>query len=92
MERKRAGIEFLPQLQFSNPFICAAQYVLDLRYFKLWILLDKIILVRRIKGLHHQVAKIKESEYLIRGKNSIPLMLRLEREGEVPPGFPTMGL
>ena len=32
--------------------------VVNLRYFKLWILLDPIILVWNIKGLHHLVAKI----------------------------------
>ena len=32
---------------------------LDLRYFKLGIMLDKTIYVQNIKGLHHQLAKIK---------------------------------
>ena len=30
----------------------------DLRYFKLSIILDQIMIVRNIKGLHHQIAKI----------------------------------
>ena len=32
-------------------------YVVDFRHFKLWILLDQIILVWNSKGLHHKVAK-----------------------------------
>ena len=36
--------------------------VVDLGYFKLTILLDQIILIWNIKGLHHQVEKIKGLE------------------------------
>ena len=39
--------------------------VADLRYFKLWILLDQIIWVWNIKGLQHQVLKILRFKYLI---------------------------
>ena len=39
--------------------------VADLRYFKLWILLDQIIWVWNIKGLQHQVPKILKFKYLI---------------------------
>ena len=38
--------------------------VTDLKYFKLWYVLDKIILVYNIKGLHPQVAKKKGFENL----------------------------
>ena len=37
----------------------------DLRYFKLWILLDQIIWVWNIKGLQHRVLKILRFKYLI---------------------------
>ena len=37
--------------------------VLDLRYFKLWTLLDQI--VWNIRGLHHQVVKISGLENMI---------------------------
>ena len=40
-------------------------YVADLRYFKLWILLDQIIWVRNIKGLQHPVLNILRVKYLI---------------------------
>ena len=46
---------------FSNPYIVATRCV-DLRYFKLWIFSDQIILVWNIKSLHYQVAKIYELE------------------------------
>ena len=39
----------------------------DLRYFKLWIMLDERILVWNIKGVHHQVEKnivIRKSEFV----------------------------
>ena len=36
-----------------------------LRYFKLWILLDQIIWVLNVKGLHHRVLKILRFKYLI---------------------------
>ena len=39
--------------------------VADLRYFKLWILLDQIIWVWNIKGLQHWVLKILRFKYLI---------------------------
>ena len=39
--------------------------VVDLRYFKLWILLDQIIWVWNIKGLQHRVLKILRFKYLI---------------------------
>ena len=39
--------------------------VADLRYFKLWILLDQIIWVWNIKGLRHRVLKILRFKYLI---------------------------
>ena len=39
--------------------------VADLRYFKLWILLDQIIWVWNIKGLQHRVLKILRFKYLI---------------------------
>ena len=39
--------------------------VTDLRYFKLWILLDLIIWVWNIKGLQHRVLKILTFKYLI---------------------------
>ena len=39
--------------------------VADLRYFKLWILLDQIIWVWNIKGLQHRVLKILRFENLI---------------------------
>ena len=39
--------------------------VVDLRYFKLWILLDRIIWAWNIKGLQHQVLKILRFKYLI---------------------------
>ena len=38
--------------------------VVNLRYFKLWIMLDTIIFVWNIKGLHHLVAKIYGLESL----------------------------
>ena len=38
--------------------------VSDLRYFKLWILLDQIIWVWNIKGLQHRVLKILRFKYL----------------------------
>ena len=37
----------------------------DLRYFKLWILLNQIIRVWNIKGLQHRVLKILGFKYLI---------------------------
>ena len=45
----------------NSDFLILISYepnVIDLRYFKLWILLDQVILVWNIKGLHHHVAKI----------------------------------
>ena len=39
--------------------------VADLRYFKLWILLDQIIWVWNIKGLQHRVLIILRFKYLI---------------------------
>jgi len=39
--------------------------VADLRYFKLWILLDQIIWVWNIKGLQHRILKILRFKYLI---------------------------
>ena len=39
--------------------------VADLRYFKLWILLDQVIWVWNIKGLQHRVLKILRFKYLI---------------------------
>ena len=39
--------------------------VADLRYFKLWILLNQIIWVWNIKGLQHRVLKILRFKYLI---------------------------
>ena len=39
--------------------------VADLRFFKLWILLDQIIWVWNIKGLRHWVLKILRFKYLI---------------------------
>ena len=39
--------------------------VADLRYFKLWILLDQIIWIWNIKGLQHRVLKILRFKYLI---------------------------
>ena len=39
--------------------------VADLRYFKLWILLDQIIWVWNIKDLQHRVPKILRFKYLI---------------------------
>ena len=39
--------------------------VVDLRYFKLWILLNQIIRVWNIKGLQHRVLKILGFKYLI---------------------------
>ena len=39
--------------------------VVDLKYFKLWIKFDKIILVWNVKGLNHLVLKIKWLEGLI---------------------------
>ena len=39
--------------------------VADLRYFKLWILLDQIIWVWNIKGLQPRVIKILRFKYLI---------------------------
>ena len=38
--------------------------VVDLNYFKLWILLDQIIWVWNIKGLQHRVLKILRFKYL----------------------------
>ena len=39
--------------------------VADLRYFKLWILLDKIVWFWNIKGLQHRVLKLMRFKYLI---------------------------
>ena len=39
--------------------------VADLRYFKLWILLDQIIWFWNIKGLQHRVLKLLRFKYLI---------------------------
>ena len=39
--------------------------VADLRYFKLWILLDQVIWVWNIKGLQHRGLKILWFKYLI---------------------------
>ena len=44
------------KLGFSNPYIFPTQFVY-LTYFKLWILLDQVILARNVKFLHHQVVK-----------------------------------
>ena len=54
---------FCHKLRYSNPNILKRN-LLNLRYFKQWILLDLIILVWNIKGLHHLVAKIKGLESL----------------------------
>ena len=39
-------------------------YFCNPKYFKLWIMLDQIILVWNIKGLHHQVVNIYEIQNL----------------------------
>ena len=51
-------LSFCHKLKYSYPI--SLQPNVDLRYFKLLILLDQI----NIKGLHHQVAKIWEWENL----------------------------
>ena len=40
--------------------------VVDLSYFKLWILLDQIVLVGNIKYLHYQVANMKGLDNFLR--------------------------
>jgi len=53
--------------------------VADLRYFKLWILLDQIIWVWNIKGLRHWVPKILglENQSLLQRVNSFGLSVCL---------------
>ena len=51
--------------------------VVDLRYFKPWILLNQIIRVWNIKGLQHRVLKILRFKYLI----------LLQRFNSFNPGF-----
>ena len=53
------GNEFLPQTISLEPNVA------DLRYFKLWILLDQIIWVWNIKDLQHRVLKKLKFKYLI---------------------------
>ena len=53
------GNESLPQTISLEPNVA------DLRYFKLWILLDQIIWVWNIKDLQHRVLKILKFKYLI---------------------------
>ena len=50
------------KLWFSNLYF--RPNVVDLWYFKLWILLDQIFEVWNIKGLHQQIEKIKGEENL----------------------------
>ena len=61
------------KLGFSNPYIFPTQFVY-LTYFKLWILLDQIILARNVNFLHHQVAKKRDKKIWVWGKDSIPLL------------------
>ena len=60
---------FVTNSSFLIP-ISLQHNVVDLRYFKRWILLDEKIQVWNIKGLHHQVEKI----YVVCYKDSIPLL------------------
>ena len=50
------------KLLFSNPYNFATKCFRPSIFQTIWILLDQIIKVWNIKGLHHQVAKIKEVE------------------------------
>ena len=57
---------------FSHPYIFATINVIDLIYYKLWLLLTEIILGLDIKGLHHQFAKIyglAKLSYSTQGRN-----------------------
>ena len=60
------------KLWFSN--------VADLRYFKLWILLDQLIWVWNIKGLQHRALKILRFKCLIlfQRLNSFDYCLRIK--------------
>ena len=55
----------------------------DLRYFKLLILINKITKVWNIKGFHHKVAKILESEYfsLWQKLNSFSIFISYQPDG-----------
>ena len=55
---------FVTNSAFLNP-ISLEPNVVDLRYFKLWILLIQIIRVWNIEGLQHWVLKILGFKYLI---------------------------
>ena len=52
------------KLRFSNSNTSMKPNLVDLRYFKLWILLNQIIWVWNIKGLQHRVLKIWGFKYL----------------------------
>ena len=52
------GIESLPQTLMFLISISLQPNDVDLGYFKLWSMLDRIFLVWNIKGLHQQAANI----------------------------------
>ena len=68
------GISVLQGRQWKWVFVTNSDFIItkslepnvtDLRYFKLWILLNQIIGVWNIKGLQHRVLKILGFKYLI---------------------------
>ena len=70
--RKKRNWVFATNSNF--PIVITLQpNVVDLRYFKLWILLDQIIQVWNIKGLQYLVAGILRLEIWVCVKNSNPL-------------------